>query len=580
MTHLAALALTAISWTPALVVAQDPAPTEPPQQPAEQTEPSEPEAQVQERAAARTASERTEIALKALLKQVKAARDAERVALAELNEGDPSPAALERYEQAKTALQESIWRFDSVVSSLDVKEHHQPADATFSIASELESLLRPLLRELKGLTEEPRTIDHLRSQISDHKQHIDEAALGVRNVERTLRELAPDSSLREETEKARDRWREEIVRRTDEIAILEARLESLMESRSSFVDGARDLLQGFFRHRGRNLALALAVCIGVLLGLRFLQRRAQALPIMRRRALLSRALGVALHLFVTFAAIVATLLTLYLAGDWLLLAIALVFLLGAGWILMKTLPNYLEQLHLLLNLGAVREGERVVFEGVPYRVKALRVYSELINPALQGGNLRVPIRDLLPLRSRQEHPHEPWFPTRPGDYCLLSDGTYGEIATQTPDVVIVMQRGAKKSYPTADFLAQSPRNLSQGFVADVSFGIDYAHQAESTQRIPAVMREALERGLRAIVPPEHVERVEVQFSAAAASSLDYLVLARFSGEQADKYFVLRRAIQRILVDTCSEHGWVIPFQQVTVWQAPDPAAVAPAQNAG
>jgi len=59
----------------------------------------------------------------------------------------------------------------------------------------------------------------------------------------------------------------------------------------------------------------------------------------------------------------------------------------------------------------------------------------------------------------------------------------------------------------------------------------------------------------------------VEFKEAGASSLDFEIIADFSGKVAQYYNVLDRAIQRIAVDACNEYGWVIPFTQLTLHTA-------------
>lgn len=580
------LRTTAFAWA-AAVAAQTPAPRLDAEAapPARAETPQDPEPA---RAATAPAQEpqagaRTQAALRALLAQLQNAKEHEARLIAEIEAAgaDASAATLQELEAAKERVRDLTWRFDSVASSVDVEEYHAPGQGEFDMASEFENLLRPLLREVKSLTEEPRTIDHLRSEISTHRQNLDFATQAQRNAESTLGALpagAP-TALAEALNATKERWRQEIAKHRDEISILEARLGSLLDSRSSFVDGAGRVVRGFVESRGLNLLLAIFAFVAVFVSLRFVQRRSQGLAIIRRRAFLGRALNVALQVLVTVAAVAATLLTLYLVGDWLLLAIALVFLLGAGWVVVKMMPDYVEQLRLLLNLGAVREGERLLIDGVPYKIHALRLYSELINPTLQGGVLRLPLRDLLPLRSRVAHEDEPWFPSRPGDYVTLDDTTYGRILTQTPDVVVLRSLGARKTYRTADYLAQNPRNLSAGFTLDVPFGIDYAHQRDCTTKIPDTMRAVLLQRLTEIVEREYIADISVQFASAAASSLDFMVLVRLDGRAADRYCPARRAVQRILVDACTEHGWGIPFQQITVWRAPEPADPAVAAHA-
>jgi hypothetical protein len=41
------------------------------------------------------------------------------------------------------------------------------------------------------------------------------------------------------------------------------------------------------------------------------------------------------------------------------------------------LPSFIREVMLLLNIGAVREGERVVYNGIPWLVKTLNLYQYL-----------------------------------------------------------------------------------------------------------------------------------------------------------------------------------------------------------
>jgi hypothetical protein len=123
------------------------------------------------------------------------------------------------------------------------------------------------------------------------------------------------------------------------------------------------------------------------------------------------------------------------------------------------------------------------------------------------------------------------------------------------------------TYRTLEYLAANPTNLSQGFTVGTTFGIDYRHQAIATTEVPAVMRAAAERALRATLGEEQVVAVRVEFQAASASSLDYTAAADLRGTAAPSYDLAVRTIQRALVDVCNERGWSIPFPQLTVHQA-------------
>jgi hypothetical protein len=59
----------------------------------------------------------------------------------------------------------------------------------------------------------------------------------------------------------------------------------------------------------------------------------------------------------------------------------------------------------------------------------------------------------------------------------------------------------------------------------------------------------------------------VDFKQAASSSLDIEISADFSGDAASSYVHIKRIIQRVCVDVCTEKQWTIPFNQMTVHMA-------------
>ena len=234
----------------------------------------------------------------------------------------------------------------------------------------------------------------------------------------------------------------------------------------------------------------------------------------------------------------------------------------------QVLPRVVEEARIVLGLGALRENERVVFAGVPWRIDSLNFYTDLCNPDLSGGKIRLPVRELIGLHSRPCGSKESWFPCREGDWVELGDGTRGKVVSQTPELVqLVKLGGSRVTYQTEAFLGTSPENLSADFRLRVIFGVDYQHQAICTTEIPEAMHTAVLGALVGKIGEDNVRNLTVDFRAAGASSLDYEVIADLAGDVAAKKESLGRMIQRELVDACNEHGWVIPFTQITVHQA-------------
>ena len=411
---------------------------------------------------------------------------------------------------------------------------------------------------LKDATAGPRQIADLQGRIDQLQQRQGVAENALRAVERTRDLLPAGSDARAETERelAR-RWRPTIDQLRDEILVLRANLVRHERGQQSVWTSVTTTVRDFVQSSGTSLLLATVVFATVFFGLRaivdrLLRRRR------RERGFTLRLLEVLLRVLVTIAALAAMLVVPYARNDWLLLAVCIVFLLGAGWVVVRMLPQFFEQIRLVLNIGGVREGERLLVDGLPFRIQALRFYTRLENPDLQGGVLRVPLQFLVGKRSRASGPDEPWFPTRSGDVVLLADGTFGPVRTQTPEVVVVEHWGAPRSVPTTEFLRLSPRNLSRGFVVDAMLEIGRTQEAVVTTTLCAALAAELREALATTVPPEQLRDVAVAFHDTSANGFDLLATATCDGAAAANFFVLRRRMQEVFVQACKRHGWSLP----------------------
>lgn len=465
-----------------------------------------------------------------------------------------------------------------VASGID----RQAPSGKLDLVGEIEELVRPVIEGLKELTAEPRKLDQIQAEIAAETERIATIDRGIKRV-RELREQAQTQLTKAPTdallpaatltdlvralEEVEAHWRQNRDGVEGNLQVLGLRKHQLEHNRRPFLETAQALIGGFFKERGLNVLLALLAFCLVLFALRWLYRPVAArLQRERRRSFSVRLLAVGYHVMVGVLAVAAALVVLYIADDWVLLGLAALFLVGLAWAGKQTLPRFYREARLLLNVGEVREQERVVLDGLSWRVDRLHLQAILVNPALTGGMLRLPLRDLIGMRSRPSTAREPWFPCVEGDWVVVGD-LFGRVHVQTPQTVELMVQGARRSMTTASFLAANPTNLSGGFGFRATFGIDYRHQAIATTDVPRVMREALGTRLRQLPGGEGLVALRVEFAAAGNSSLDYRVIGEFEGTVAQHYLSLQRSVQRILVDLCNEQGWVIPFPQLTVHRA-------------
>jgi hypothetical protein len=436
----------------------------------------------------------------------------------------------------------------------------------FDWRQEIQAVFEPIVVELQRLTERPRKIERLRTEQTFYQQQLEAASAALKNID-DYKAKAPPGDLHGAFNELESNWRKRHDGIKSRLTLINLQLDELLSSSSMVDEKTSSALKELLIGRLINLLLALlaaALTFGVLrminkIYVRLITRSG------RRRPFLARAAHLSFILLSAILALLAAVAVLYLRGDRILLGLLLIALVGAALTLQRTLPAFMKEAKVLLNIGPVREGQRLMYNGLPWKLQALNMYSTLVNPELSGGTLLLPLRALTELNSRSYDETEPWFPTRENDYVLLSDQTYGRVVLQTPERVQLRVLGSDKTYTMETFLSSNPQNLSQqGFAITIRFGIDYQHQALVTHDIKQKLEAFLATHLKDSKWSEHLQDFFVEFDEAAASSLNFYVYALFSGEAADAYFRIRRTLQGLAVDACNTNGWVIPFNQMTV----------------
>lgn len=434
---------------------------------------------------------------------------------------------------------------------------------------ELQQVMMPLLASLRELTAKPRRIEALRTELDASEERLRVVSKARAGLDRfgTL-ELSPDA--REALDRLNQQWqaRETELQQRRELARIQ--LTDLQQQDASWATDISDVVNDFLRDRGITLLLALSSALLVWGTLRFLfwayaslAGRAKRLE-SRSRVRLARFIRLGITVLLT---VIAMLCVFYLRSDVLLFTLSIVIIAFSLLSLRQWLPRYILEVRMLLNAGPVREGERVLIEGVPFEVRSINVYSLFTNPDLRGMR-RLPIGVLHGMRSRPSVGEEAWFPSRTGDCVMLADGTFGQVLSQTVDFVQLSVLGSILTLPTPAYAQQGVRNISRdGFGVGATFGIDYQHQAIALDEVPQAFADAIRAGFRAAGIGRLLRDIGVEFSAASASSLDFRIYATFDGKAAEKYFAIGRMIQRACVETCNQRDWVIPFQQITIHQS-------------
>lgn len=473
---------------------------------------------------------------------------------------------MSRLEKLETDLKTTNRNFENIAAGVDITTLRGEVKEDFNLQKEVLALIRPAIDEMKEMTARVRQKSALKEKIAYYQEQLPVITQALINIEK-LKQAGDNKALILTLKQTEAQWSKQQAFIQSELQAAQLQLDKLNAAETSIAEASQNYLKSFFQKRGLYLTIALLVVFAIILLSRLsVKAMHRYIPGFRakHRSFRVRLIELLHRILTVLLAILGPMLVFYVAEDWVLFSLGILLLFGIAWALRQTLPRYWSQIQLFLNIGSVREGERIFMEGLPWQVEQINVYSTLTNP-VAGISQRVPIDELVDLKSRPFQTSEPWFPCSQGDWVILNSGIRGKVTGISHEMVQMVERGgARLTYLMADFLAASPRNLAANFRIKEIIGISYSLQKESTQAIPEKLQNYLFQRLHQEGYGDQLLNLRVEFAAANTSSLDIAVMADFKGELGDLYNRLRRAIQRWCVDACSENGWEIPFPQLTL----------------
>ena len=229
---------------------------------------------------------------------------------------------------------------------------------------ELRNLLSPILAELRSVTERPRRIESLKTLVAEYDRLVAEADGAIVLLDATIEETTEEDTLAELLA-LKAEWGDRRTTQQERHTIAALELDELSQTARSPRELIQEVVQLFIHLRGRNLLIALSTFVLVFAGVRLLNR--SLLRAVARRNIDTsssiRAIQLVFYLLGSLGAVASVLMVLYVLGDWFLLSIGIIALIGIGWGLRETVPRAVEELKLMLNFGSVREGERLVWAG-------------------------------------------------------------------------------------------------------------------------------------------------------------------------------------------------------------------------
>ncbi len=377
--------------------------------------------------------------------------------------------------------------------ALPTKTAETESVQNYNWQQELVKILQPVFNEMQRMTANARKKDDLLEEQQNLSDLIMLAEQGLRHLnDLPAEQLNPEALTNLKT--LQQNWNERLNTLNNQKELVDSKLHVLTGD-TPFLTKLKNNLIGFMKGRGLTLFTAIMVslilyytlsAVATLLINRYEERRKRVISFKWRLVLLTY------QLVIGILSLIAFMVILHSFGDMVLFGVAVLILLALLISLRKVIPNYLMKLRIFLNLGKARESERVIYNGIPWEIEHIHLYSVFLNnPALDNGQIRISIDMLEGLVSRPLKTDELWFPTRPNDTIILPDKRMATVLRQTPEAVYLRSDGATLIYPTAEFFSLKFKNLTQGYTIVATVTIDplpdkNGGDADSTRALPTV----------------------------------------------------------------------------------------------
>ena len=250
-----------------------------------------------------------------------------------------------RVSELSARLNELKSQFDELATGVRGQDLTKADEADLDPTEEVKDILKPLVRALKKATERPRETEMLRDR---EQRLVEQEKLSKGALERLSKwkkeEMDLDSWHR--VERLRRLWQSRQDDAEGQLQALAVQLEQQESEKEPILKPVSDAFGNFFKGRGLNVLKATAALIATWFLLRFLWRRIGTLRIVQRRNQDSfgwRLVELSSLVASVLLSAVAALMVLYFSGDWLLLTLFLVFMVGLGWTAKNTIPKTFDQ---------------------------------------------------------------------------------------------------------------------------------------------------------------------------------------------------------------------------------------------
>lgn len=477
----------------------------------------------------------------------------------------------QRLQTLNTQNKEFITLFEqTVLGGIDISLFSEPKTdpnatnlANYNWQQEILIILQPYFAEMQRATEKTKQIDLLHEEQKELIHKIELVKTGLETLE-SIDKKALNQQSQKLLTKIQDEWSDRLKSLEHQENIVDLKLLDLTDTRH-FLKKFTDNLWLFIRNEGLALLLAFGISITVysvfsqliMLFTRYQKRdKTRVLNFKWRLTLLTlQAVNIVL-------AICIFLVILHTSGNIMLFGLAALLIIFLVISLRNTIPNYIHRLRVFLNLGQAREGERVIYNEIPWEISKINLYNVyLTNPLLDNGELRVTIDLLDKIYSRHTNTDELWFPSRKGDFLLLPDKRIVNVIRQTPESVYLDHNGSTIVMPTAEFYKLKFSNLSRGYNLTLNFTLEDTpenrlHFQEVEQKISQGIIDEMQKMHESL--PACIKRISLTVRQLMTSNTtSYQLIVDMTANSAKYYLQAKGALNSAVILSAREQQWHI-----------------------
>lgn len=456
------------------------------------------------------------------------------------------------------------------VDLYDVADSEEEEILHYDWQKELIKIVQPVFSSLQNLTESQRKRDFIRTTRAELEQNLISIDDALTHLDELDKSRLSEASLKQ-LKKIHNSWEIKRSYYANQLELINLQYREI-EKEGSLHERVIQGVWSFVTNEGKILLFSLGTFFGLLYLFSWVlrkivarhERKVQSQYHVNKTTLAWRITLLLYEIFSFIISFAALLVILHSSGDMVLFGFAILIILAMAISLRNSIPAYFKRLRTFLNMGLAREGERVIYQGIPWEIEHINLYSVfLLNPLLDNGRIRLTIDCLENMVSRDVPHDEAYYPTVSGDTVLI-DSVYAKVVRQTPETIYLDSYGTLFEYGTDEFAARKPMNLTAGYIASTQFVLDRSHHSDDIDLMILQLKEMVEEQLakdpscEAFANAVYSNFREINLYGDLVFGMSISMGANAEGY----YYAIPRLLQRSGVAAAERFGWKLPEKSI------------------